>query len=103
MLKLASLRIVNIQPQGFGWFVIHNLKTLSVRIDKRFAYLITFQNLIFGKSLLNLGFGNKMNDELGKKIAAKTQEFALGLFSIKIAVITAKEAYNLMEGRAVRK
>jgi hypothetical protein len=102
------------------------------------------------KSLLNLGFGDKLNAELDKEIAAKTPEFKLGTFhefNQKIVDyvlhfkagnnqdmyffnkydatvrhgedpakdieqtffinkgngITAKEAFNLMEGRAVNK
>ncbi len=31
------------------------------------------------KSLLNLGFGDKLNAELDKEMAAKTPEFKLGL------------------------
>lgn len=102
------------------------------------------------KSLLNLGFGDKLNAELDKQIAAKTPEFKLGLqhefnqktvdytlhfkagdnqdmyflnkydasilhkddpskdFSQSFYInkgsgITAKEAFNLMEGRSVHK
>lgn len=102
------------------------------------------------KSLLNLGFGDKLNAELDKAISAKTPEFKLGLqhefnqktidytlhfkagdnqemyffnkydatikhkddpaknidqtfFINKGSGITAKEAFNLMEGRAVNK
>ncbi len=102
------------------------------------------------KSLLNLGFGDKLNAELDKEMAAKTPEFKLGLqhefnqktvdytlhfkagdnkdmyffnkydatishkddpakdinqsfFINKGSGITAKEAFNLMEGRAVHK
>ncbi len=102
------------------------------------------------KSLLNLGFGDKLNAELEKEIAAKTPEFKLGaqhqfnqktvdytlhfkagdnqdmyffnkydatvnhkddpaknidqtFFINKGSGITAKEAFNLMEGRAVHK
>ena len=102
------------------------------------------------KSLLNLGFGDKLNAELDKQISAKTPEFKLGLqhefnqktidytlhfkagdnqemyffnkfdatvnhkddpaknidqtfFINKGSGITAKEAFNLMEGRAVHK
>lgn len=102
------------------------------------------------KSLLNLGFGDKLNAELDKEMAAKTPEFKLGLqqeFNQKTVDytlhfkagdnqdmyffnkydatinhkddpaknidqtfyinkgngITAKEAFNLMEGRAVQK
>lgn len=109
------------------------------------------QNVEFlKKSLLNLGFGDKLNVELDKEIAAKTPEFKLGLqhefnqkkvdytlhfkagenqdmyffnkydatinnkdesaknvdqtfFINKGSGITAKEAFNLMEGRAVHK
>jgi hypothetical protein len=102
------------------------------------------------KSLLNLGFGDKLNAELDKEIAAKAPEFKLGLqheFNQKVvdytlhfkagdnqdmyffnkydatiihrddpaknidqtfyinkgSGVTAKEAYNLMEGRSVHK
>src|SRR3954471_7737124 len=102
------------------------------------------------KSLLNLGFGEKLNAELDKEMAAKVPEFKLGLqhefnqktvdytlhfkagdnkdmyffnkydatvnhkddaaknidqtfFINKGSGITAKEAFNLMEGRAVHK
>jgi hypothetical protein len=102
------------------------------------------------KSLLNLGFGDKLNAELEKEMAAKTPEFKLGMqhefnqktvdytlhfkagdnqdmyffnkydaavlhkddldkdthqsfFINKGSGITAKEAFNLMEGRAVHK
>jgi hypothetical protein len=102
------------------------------------------------KSLLNLGFGDKLNAELDKEMSAKTPEFKLGLqhefnqktidytlhfkagdnqdmyffnkydatvnhkddpaknldqtfFINKGSGITAKEAFNLMEGRAVHK
>jgi hypothetical protein len=102
------------------------------------------------KSLLNLGFGDKLNAELDKEIAAKTPEFKLSMqheFNQKIvdytlhfkagdnqdmyffnkydasvnhrddpakdvnqtffinkgSGVTAKEAFNLMEGRAVHK
>lgn len=102
------------------------------------------------KSLLNLGFGDKLNAELDKAISAKTLEFKLGFqhefnqkaidytlhfkagdnqemyffnkydatikhkddaaknidqtfFINKGSGITAKEAFNLMEGRAVNK
>jgi hypothetical protein len=102
------------------------------------------------KSLLNLGFGDKLNDELDKEMAANTPEFKLGMqhefnqktvdytlhfkagdnqdmyffnkydatihhrddpakdvnqtfFINKGSGITAKEAFNLMEGRAVHK
>jgi hypothetical protein len=102
------------------------------------------------KSLLNLGFGDKLNAELDKEMAGKTPEFKLGLqhefnqktvdytlhfkagdnkdmyffnkydatvnhkddpaknidqtfFINKGSGITAKEAFNLMEGRAVHK
>jgi hypothetical protein len=102
------------------------------------------------KSLLNLGFGEQLNAELGKKMAAKTPEFTLELqhefnqktvdyalhfkagenqdmyflnsydatiahrddpaknisqsfYINKGSGITAKEAFNLMEGRAVHK
>ena len=102
------------------------------------------------KSLLNLGFGDKLNAQLDKEIAAKTPEFKLGLqlefnqkkvdytlhfkagdnqdmyffnkydatmnhnndlakainqtfYINKGSGITAKEAFNLMEGRAVNK
>lgn len=102
------------------------------------------------KSLLNLGFGDKLNADLDKEMAAKTPEFKLGLqhefnqktvdytlhfkagdnhdmyffnkydatvnhkddpakdvhqsfFINKGSGITAKEAFNLMEGRAVHK
>jgi len=102
------------------------------------------------KSLLNLGFGDKLNTELDREMAAKTPEFKLGLqhefnqktvdytlhfkagdnqdmyffnkydatvnhkddpaknldqtfFINKGSGITAKEAFNLMEGRAVHK
>jgi hypothetical protein len=102
------------------------------------------------KSLLNLGFGDKLNAELDKQMEAKTPEFKLGLqhefnrktvdytlhfkagdnqdmyffnkydaiinhkddpakdinqtfFINKGSGITAKEAFNLMEGRAVHK
>jgi hypothetical protein len=109
------------------------------------------QNVEFlKKSLLNLGFGEKLNAELDKEIAAKTPEFKLSLqhefnqkkvdytlhfkagdnqdmyffnkydaaihhkddpakkvdqtfFINKGSGITAKEAFNLMEGRAVNK
>ncbi len=109
------------------------------------------QNVEFlKKSLLNLGFGEKLNGELDKAIAAKTPEFKLGLqhefngkavdytlhfkagdnqdmyffnkYDAKVnhkdnpekdaqqtfyinkgSGITAKEAFNLMEGRAVHK
>ena len=102
------------------------------------------------KSLLNLGFGEKLNAELDNQMAAKTPEFTLGIqhefnqktvdytlhfkagdsqdmyffnkydatinhkddpaknidqtfFINKGSGITAKEAFNLMEGRAVHK
>lgn len=97
------------------------------------------------KQLLNLGFGEKMNEELEKKIQAKAPEFILGttqeynkqhvdyvlhykagekgemyffnrydaalqgkemaqtFYINKGSGITAKEAYNLMEGRAIHK
>ena len=102
------------------------------------------------KSLLNLGFGDKLNTELDKEMEAKTPEFMLGMqhefnqktidytlhfkagdnhdmyffnkydakishkddpakdvnqsfFINKGSGITAKEAFNLMEGRAVHK
>lgn len=102
------------------------------------------------KSLLNLGFGDKLNTELDRQMEAKTPEFSLGLqhefnqktvdyqlhfkagenqgmyffntynatinhkddpaknvhqtfYINKGSGITAKEAFNLMEGRAVHK
>jgi hypothetical protein len=97
------------------------------------------------KQLLNLGFGEKMNEALEKEIQSKTPEFTLNstndynkqnvdytlhfkagekdemyffnkydaslrdkdmaqtFYINKGSGITAKEAYNLMEGRAVRK
>jgi len=97
------------------------------------------------KQLLNLGFGEKMNEDLEKQIKAKKTEFTLGttqeynkqnvdytlhykagdnnemyffnkydaslqgkdmqqtFYLNKGSGITAKEAYNLMEGRAVHK
>jgi hypothetical protein len=95
------------------------------------------------KQLLNLGFGEKMNEELEKQIKAKTPEFTLAstndynkqnvdytlhfkagdqndmyffnkydaklndtqqtFYINKGSGITAKEAYNLMDGRAVHK
>jgi len=124
--------------------VEQELKTLNQNV-------MNTQNAEFlKKSLLNLGFGEKLNAELDKEMAAKTPEFKLGLqhefnqktvaytlhfkagdnkdmyffnkydatishkddpardinqsfFINKGSGITAKEAFNLMEGRAVHK
>lgn len=124
--------------------VVQELKTLNQNV-------MNTQNAEFlKKSLLNLGFGDKLNGELDKQIASKTPEFKLGLqhefnqkmvdytlhfkagdnqdmyffnkydatvnhkddpaknidqtfFINKGSGITAKEAFNLMEGRAVHK
>ena len=124
-------------------------------VEKEFKTLnqnvMNTQNAEFlKKSLLNLGFGDKLNAELDKEMAAKIPEFKLGLqhefnqktvdytlhfkagdnkdmyffnkydatinhkddpaknidqtfFINKGSGITAKEAFNLMEGRAVHK
>lgn len=124
--------------------VAQELKTLNQNV-------MNTQNVEFlEKSLLNLGFGEKLNAGLKKEIAAKTPGFTLGLqhqfnqktvdytlhfkagdnldmyffnkydatinhkddpaknidqtfFINKGSGITAKEAFNLMEGRAVHK
>jgi hypothetical protein len=124
--------------------VEQELKTLNQNV-------MNTQNAEFlKKSLLNLGFGDKLNAELDKEMAAKVPEFKLGLqhefnqktvdytlhfkagdnkdmyffnkydatinhkddpaknidqtfFINKGSGITAKEAFNLMEGRAVHK
>lgn len=124
--------------------VEQELKTLNQNV-------MNTQNAEFlKKSLLNLGFGEKLNAELDKEMAAKTPEFKLALqhefnqkpvdytlhfkagdnkdmyffnkydatishkddpakdinqsfFINKGSGITAKEAFNLMEGRAVHK
>ena len=124
--------------------VEQELKTLNQNV-------MNTQNAEFlKKSLLNLGFGDKLNAELDKEMAAKIPEFKLGLqhefnqktvdytlhfkagdnkdmyffnkydatinhkddpaknigqtfFINKGSGITAKEAFNLMEGRAVHK
>ncbi|QHS56585.1 hypothetical protein GWR56_13910 [Mucilaginibacter sp. 14171R-50] len=116
---------------------IHLLKTNHVMNDQNLSYL--------QKQLLNLGFGEKLNDELEKNIKSGKKEFTLAtaqeynkqnvdytlhykagdqndmyffnkydaslrdkdmrqtFYLNKGSGITAKEAYNLMEGRAVHK
>lgn len=116
---------------------IHLLKTNHVMNDQNLSYL--------QKQLLNLGFGEKVNDELEKNIKSGKKEFTLTteqeynkqsvdytlhykagdqndmyffnkydaslrdkdmqqtFYLNKGSGITAKEAYNLMEGRAVHK
>ncbi|WP_439697454.1 hypothetical protein ACFGVS_03365 [Mucilaginibacter sp. AW1-7] len=116
---------------------IHLLKTNHVMNDQNLSYL--------QKQLLNLGFGEKVNDELEKNIKSGKKEFTLAteqeynkqsvdytlhykagdqndmyffnkydaslrdkdmqqtFYLNKGSGITAKEAYNLMEGRAVHK
>ncbi|MCC8423624.1 hypothetical protein [Mucilaginibacter sp. UR6-11] len=116
---------------------IHLLKTNHVMNDQNLSYL--------QKQLLNLGFGEKLNDELEKNIKSGKKEFTLTseqeynkqsvdytlhykagdqndmyffnkydaslrdkdmqqtFYLNKGSGITAKEAYNLMEGRAVHK
>jgi hypothetical protein len=116
---------------------IHLLKTNHVMNDQNLSYL--------QKQLLNLGFGEKLNEELEKNIKAEKKEFTLAttqeynkqnvdytlhykagdqndmyffnkydaslqdkemqqtFYLNKGSGITAKEAYNLMEGRAVHK
>jgi hypothetical protein len=112
-----------------------SIKTPKVMNTENLSYL--------QKQLLNLGFGEKLNEELEKKIKSKEKEFTLGttqeynkqnvgytlhfkagddrvffnkyeaslqgkemqqtFYINKGGAITAKEAYNLMEGRAVHK
>ena len=109
-------------------------------------YIMNTENLSYlQKQLLNLGFGDKLNEELEKSIKAKAPEFTLAatndynkqnvdytlhfkagdqnemyffnkydaslrdkemqqtFYINKGSGITAKEAYNLMDGRAVHK
>ncbi|SDG11200.1 hypothetical protein [Mucilaginibacter gossypii] len=149
--KLLQLRIKKNIDEPIGAYepmsqreVIQELNTLNQNV-------MNTQNAEFlKKSLLNLGFGEKLNTELDKEMAAKTPEFKLGLqhefnqktvdytlhfkagdnqdmyffnkydatinhkddsaknidqtfFINKGSGITAKEAFNLMEGRAVHK
>jgi len=116
---------------------IHLLKTNHIMNDQNLSYL--------QKQLLNLGFGEKLNEELEKNIKSGKKEFTLtteleynkqpvdytlhykagdqndmfffnkydaslrdkemqqSFYINKSGAITAKEAYNLMEGRAVHK
>ena len=116
---------------------IHLLKTNQVMNDQNLSYL--------QKQLLNLGFGEKLNEELEKNIKSGKKEFTLttdleynkqpvdytlyykagdqndmyffnkydaslrdkemqqSFYINKSGAITAKEAYNLLEGRAVHK
>jgi len=116
---------------------IHLLKTNKIMNTENLSYL--------QRQLLNLGFGDKLNEELTKNIKAEKKEFTLAttqeynkqevdytlhykagdqndmyffnkydaslrdkemqqtFYINKSGGITAKEAYNLMEGRAVHK
>lgn len=149
--KLIQLRIKNNKDEPLSAYepmsqkeVIQELNTLNQNV------MNTLNAEFLKKSLFNLGFGDKLNAELDKEMAAKTPEFKLGLqhefnqktvdytlhfkagdnqdmyffnkydatinhkddpaknieqtfFINKGSGITAKEAFNLMEGRAVHK
>jgi hypothetical protein len=138
---------VQYQTECFFTAKKHNSNKFSLKTNM----IMNTQNAEFlKKSLLNLGFGEQLNAELDKKMAAKTPEFTLGLqhdfnqktvdytlhfkagdnqdmyffnkydatinhkddpaknidqtfYINKGSGITAKEAFNLMEGRAVHK
>jgi hypothetical protein len=130
-------------------FIPLNLEKTQAIINSLKSIIMNTQNLEFlKKSLLNLGFGEKVNNELEKQIEKKTPDFALStrnefnqqkvdytlhfkagdseemyffnkyeaaikngknenigqtFYINKGNGITAKEAFNLMEGRAVHK
>lgn len=149
--KLIQLRIKNNKDEPLSAYEPMSQKEVIEELNTLNQNVMNTQNAEFlKKSLLNLGFGDKLNAELEKEMAAKTPEFKLGLqhefnqktvdytlhfkagdnqdmyffnkydatinhkgdptknidqtfFINKGSGITAKEAFNLMEGRAVHK
>ncbi len=149
--KLLQLRIEKNIEEPLDPYKPMSQRELAQELKTLNQNVMNTQNAEFlKKSLLNLGFGDKLNTELDKEMAAKTPEFKLGLqhefnqktvdytlhfkagdnkdmyffnkydatishkddpakdinqsfFINKGSGITAKEAFNLMEGRAVHK
>lgn len=149
--KLLELRIKKNIEEPLDAYTPMSRKDVEQELKTLNQNVMNTQNAEFlKKSLLNLGFGEKLNAELDKEMAAKVPEFKLGLqhefnqktvdytlhfkagdnkdmyffnkydatvnhkddpaknidqtfFINKGSGITAKEAFNLMEGRAVHK
>jgi hypothetical protein len=149
--KLLQLRIEKNIEEPLDPYKPMSQRELAQELKTLNQNVMNTQNAEFlKKSLLNLGFGDTLNSQLDKEMAAKTPDFKLGLshefnqksvdytlhfkagdnqdmyffnkydatvnhkddpakdvhqsfFINKGSGITAKEAFNLMEGRAVHK